>query len=120
MIRVLEANGGEITYNPLSDSKAKLHRCVKRANQKGLVKMTRESSDFVVVELLPDYERFDIAKCPFCGCKRNYIREINGGPGIGIDGHFVVCGNLVCRAEGPHGGPKTEAVELWNNRVDNE
>lgn len=61
-----------------------------------------------------------IKPCPFCGEKLLEVRELNGGPGIGVDGHYVKCSNMKCFAEGPIGTTKRNAVELWNNRESHE
>lgn len=55
-----------------------------------------------------------VKECPFCGSNCVFLKEINGGPGIGVDGHCMKC--MSCFAEGPIGGPKKEAVKKWNER----
>lgn len=55
-----------------------------------------------------------VKKCPFCGSRLIGFREINGGPGIGVDSYVIKC--TVCRAEGPNATPIKEAVKKWNER----
>jgi Lar family restriction alleviation protein len=58
----------------------------------------------------------ELRQCPFCGSHnvalwKNYPARMQGSTG-----YSVICGNVICRAEGPWDLGESGAIAKWNVR----
>jgi len=63
----------------------------------------------LAVELYRDGLRIHPIQCPFCGCGET-SSDINRKRG-----YFIYCKD--CKASGPYGDTKEEAIDIWNKRT---